>query len=124
MKNESFINVAIPIRLIRFVALYYGGFLGALWLVVFFGSVFCAVNYQPGLTPLWNPTTSTIAKISLLSFLVGFAGLFFGAYRGLRLIPTDSGIIKLAFLLFSFFTPVIVALASSTLFRIVLFTVH
>ncbi|MEK9571804.1 MAG: hypothetical protein VW124_22485 [Paracoccaceae bacterium] len=124
MNNESFVYITIPKRLIRFVALYYGGFLGALWLTAFFGSVFCAVNYQPGLGPLWNPITSTIAKISLLSFMVGFAGLFFGAYRGLKLIPADAGGTKIGFLLFSILTPIIVALASSSLFRIALFVVH
>ena len=124
MNNESFVHISIPKRLIRFVALYYGGFLGALWLTAFFGSVFCAVNYQPGLGPLWNPITSTIAKISLLSFMVGFAGLFFGAYRGLKLIPADAGGTKIGFLLFSVLTPLIVALASSSLFRIALFVVH
>ena len=124
MNNESFVYITIPKRLIRFVALYYGGFLGALWLTAFFGSVFCAVNYQPGLGPLWNPITSTIAKISLLSFTVGFAGLFFGAYHGFKLIPADAGGTKIGFLLFSILTPIIVALASSSLFRIALFAVH
>ena len=77
------------------------------------------VYAQPGLSAIWNPKTEVVAWFSLLAMLAGLVGVAVGLFWGLRQLRGFGWRFKLAFGVFATTGPVLVFLASISLFRLV-----
>jgi len=114
------ITITLPKSFVKFVLRFYGGFLGVLWVLVICADVYSLYYYQHGITPLWNPVTATAAKLSLTGKAIGFAGLCYGCFRGLKLLSSADRQIRRLFLFFGIFAPVFVLFFSAAFLRLLL----
>ena len=112
-------DICLPAKFVAFLINFYGLFLGGLWALIFIGGVYCMVFAQPGLSAIWNPKTEVVAWLSLLAMLAGLVGVAVGLFWGLRQLRGCGWRFRLAFGVFATTGPVLVFLASISLFRIV-----